>query len=51
MVTETAEGKIKETAVEARQGTGPRAMVTVLTFSLFMAAVAGSALLAYFFAS
>jgi hypothetical protein len=50
-VTETVEGKIRETPVEARQGTGPRATVTVLTFSLFMAAVAGSALLAYFVAS
>ena len=40
-----------QTPVEARQGTGPRATVTVLTFSLFIAAVAGSALLAYFVAS
>ncbi len=50
-MTETVEGKIRETPVEALQGTGPRATVTVLTFSLFMAAVAGSALLAYFVAS
>jgi hypothetical protein len=36
------------TPAEARQGGGPRDMVTVLTGSLVLAAVAGSALLAYF---
>lgn len=35
-------------AVEVRQGTGPRAMVSVLFASLVMAAVAGVAVLAYF---
>jgi hypothetical protein len=34
--------------VEVRQGTGPRAMVSVLTISLMLAAVAGVALLAYY---
>jgi hypothetical protein len=36
------------TTVEARQGTGPRDMVTVLVVSLLLAAVAGTAILAYF---
>jgi hypothetical protein len=36
--------------VEARQGTGPRAMVSVLTISMLLAAVAGTAILAYFLA-
>jgi hypothetical protein len=49
-VNETVERKIVETPVEARQGMGPREMVSVLTVSLFTAAVAGSALLAYFVA-
>jgi hypothetical protein len=40
---------IEVTPVEARQGTGPRDMVTVLSVSLLLAAVAGAALLAYFF--
>jgi hypothetical protein len=35
--------------VEVRQGTGPRATVSVLFVSLVMAAVAGAILLAYFF--
>jgi hypothetical protein len=43
------ERSIKETPVEARQGTGPRNMTTVLTVSLVMAAIAGAGLLAYFF--
>jgi hypothetical protein len=34
--------------VEVRQGTGPRAMVSVLFISLSMAMVVGAALLAYF---
>ena len=38
----------KLTTVEARQGTGPRDMVTVLVVSLLLAAVAGTAILAYF---
>jgi len=33
---------------EARQETGPRAMVSVLTTSLWWAAAVGAALLAYF---
>ena len=37
------------TPVEARQGTGPRDMFSVLVVSLLLAAVAGTALLAYFF--
>jgi hypothetical protein len=36
--------------VKVRQGTGPRAMVSVLLTSLLMAAVAGIVLLLYFFA-
>ena len=35
--------------VEVRQGTGPRAMVSVLFISLVSAVVAGAILLAYFF--
>jgi hypothetical protein len=34
--------------VEVRQGTGPRATVSVLFISLLMAAVAGAVLLTYF---
>ena len=34
--------------VEVRQGTGPRAMVSVLLISLTMAGVLGAVLLAYF---
>jgi hypothetical protein len=37
--------------VKVRQGTGPRAMVSVLLLSLLIAAVAGVLLLAYFFFS
>jgi hypothetical protein len=35
--------------VRLRQGTGPRAMVSVLLLSLLMAAVIGAALLYYFY--
>jgi hypothetical protein len=35
------------TPVEARQGTGPRDMFGVLIISLLLAAIAGTALLAY----
>ena len=35
------------TPVEARQGTGPRDMLGVLIISLLLAAVAGTAMLAY----
>jgi hypothetical protein len=35
--------------VEVRQGTGPRATVSVLFISLVSAVVAGALLLAYFF--
>jgi hypothetical protein len=35
--------------VKVRQGTGPRAMVSVLLLSLLMAAIAGFVLLFYFF--
>lgn len=36
--------------IEVRQGTGPRATVSVLLGSLVLAAVAGVLLLAYFYA-
>lgn len=36
--------------VQARQGTGPRAMVSVLLISLALAALVGFMLLAYFYA-
>jgi len=35
--------------VKVRQGTGPRAMVSVLLISLMLAAVAGAALLTFFY--
>jgi hypothetical protein len=38
----------KVTPVKARQATGPRDMLAVLTVSLLLAAVAGTAILAYF---
>jgi hypothetical protein len=38
-----------EQTVKVRQGTGPRAMVSVLLISLLLAAVVGALLLAYFF--
>ena len=44
----TLEEQPTKTTVEARQGTGPRDMVTVLVVSLLLAAVAGTAILAYF---
>jgi hypothetical protein len=37
-----------EQTVKVRQGTGPRAMVSVLLASLLMAAIAGIVLLLYF---
>jgi len=37
-------------AVEVRQGTGPRATVSVLMLSLVLAGIAGVALLGYFVA-
>jgi hypothetical protein len=37
-------------AVQVRQGTGPRAMVSVLLISLALAALVGLLLLAYFYA-
>ena len=37
------------TKTEARQGTGPRAMVSVLFISLTLAALAGAVLLWYFY--
>jgi hypothetical protein len=38
----------KMTAVEARQGTGPRDMVSVLLISLLLAAVVGAVIVGYF---
>jgi hypothetical protein len=38
------------TPAEARQATGPRDMLGVLTISLLLATVAGTAILAYFLA-
>jgi hypothetical protein len=49
-VRTNGEEHIEVTPVEARQGTGPRDMVSVLTVSLFLAALVGAALLAYFWA-
>ena len=40
-----------EQTVKVRQGTGPRAMVSVLLISLLLAAVLGALLLAYWPAS
>jgi hypothetical protein len=45
------EHPIKVTTVEARQGTGPRDNFNVLVVSLLLAAVAGTAILAYFLSS
>ena len=39
---------VEKTAVEARQGTGPRDMFGVLIVSLLLAAAAGTGLLVYF---
>lgn len=44
------EHPIEITPKEARQGTGPRSMVSVLTGSLLLGAAAGAALLVYFYA-
>jgi hypothetical protein len=44
-----ADESARVTPVEARQGSGPRDMFSVLVMSLLLAAVAGTALLAYFF--
>ena len=44
------EAPIEVTPAEARQGTGPRDMVTVLTVSLLLATAAGAALLVYYLA-
>jgi hypothetical protein len=38
----------KLTTVEARQGTGPRDMVSVLLISLLLAAVTGAVIVGYF---
>ena len=45
---EPADHPTRET-VKVRQGTGPRATVSVLFISLTLAAVAGRAVLAYFY--
>jgi len=45
---EPADHPTRET-VKVRQGTGPRSTVSVLFISLTLAAVAGLALLAYFY--
>ncbi len=45
----SADGKpVETTPVEARQGTGPRVMVSVLIVSLSLAVAAGAILLAFF---
>jgi len=44
------EHPMKVTTVEARQGTGPRDNFNVLIASMLLAAVAGTAVLAYFLA-
>lgn len=48
MNTEPVDHPSRET-VKVRQGTGPRATVSVLFVSLTLAAVVGIALLAYFY--
>jgi hypothetical protein len=48
MNTEPVDQPSRDT-VKVRQGTGPRATVSVLLVSLTLAAVAGIALLAYFY--
>jgi len=48
MNTEPVDHPSRDT-VKVRQGTGPRATVSVLLVSLTLAAVAGIALLAYFY--
>ena len=48
MKTEPVDHPSRDT-VKVRQGTGPRATVSVLLVSLTLAAVVGIALLAYFY--
>ena len=48
MNTEPVDHPTRET-VKVRQGTGPRATVSVLLLSLTLAAIVGLALLAYFY--
>ncbi len=48
MSTEPVDHPTRET-VKVRQGTGPRATVSVLLVSLTLAAIVGVALLAYFY--
>jgi hypothetical protein len=48
MNSEPVDHPSRET-VEVRQGTGPRATVSVLLISLVLAALVGGALLAYFY--
>lgn len=47
-MTEPVDQPTRET-VKVRQGTGPRATVSVLMISLTLAVIAGVALLAYFY--
>jgi hypothetical protein len=47
MTTEPVDHPSRET-VKVRQGTGPRATVTVLFFSLIAATIAGAILIGYF---
>ena len=47
MTTEPVDHPDRET-IEVRQGTGPRATVSVLFVSLITAAVTGAALIAFF---
>jgi hypothetical protein len=44
---DTKEHHEEVTTMEARQGTGPRDMMSVLIVSLLLAAIAGTVLLAY----
>ena len=48
MSSEPVDQPSRET-VKLRQGTGPRATVSVLLIALTLAAIAGAALLAYFY--
>jgi hypothetical protein len=47
-VRTNGEDHVEVTPGEARQGTGPRAMVNVLSISLLSAALVGMVLIAYF---
>jgi hypothetical protein len=47
-VQTNGEEHVEVTPREARQGTGPRAMVNVLSTSLLLAALVGAVLIAYF---